>query len=62
MNWRFFGVAFAMVFFSCNNRPVQAGTDAVYAVYTISGAEDRENITCLMRFYEGRRTGTALLL
>lgn len=48
-------------FFSCTTKKGK-GTDAVYAEYSITGDESAENVTCELKFFEGRRSSRALLL
>ena len=49
-------------FFSCTTKKNKVGTDAVYAEYGITGDESAENVTCELKFFEGRRSSRAVLL
>lgn len=61
MRPRFF-ILSILFLFSCTNKKSTTGTDAVYADYKISGEEGTENVTCLLKFYEGNSQGAPLFL
>ena len=63
MRHQLFKLFMLLFLVACNTkRDSAAGTDAVYADYRISGEEETENVTCLLRFFDRNSEGDALLL
>src|SRR6476620_7320483 len=62
MRAKLFQTLILLLFFSCINKKNSAGSDTIYAEYSITGEEGEENITCVLKFFKGRHSTTALLL
>lgn len=62
MRFSFFHFFLLFALFSCTNNRGAAGTDALYADYSITADEGAENVTCLLKFYRGKQLGDALYL
>jgi len=61
MRFHVFQLLIVLFLFSCTNKK-QAGSDAVFADYTVTGDEASENVTCLLRFYSSQMRRDALYL
>jgi hypothetical protein len=62
MRPQLFQILIVLVLFACTDNNTNKRSDTVYANYTITAAEETENVTCVFQFYNGSSEGPTLVL